>query len=411
MAQPTPHTENTSTALPEGWEILPFGDVCEISGGSQPPKSNFIYEPKEGYIRLIQVRDYRTDKYKTYIPKEKAKKFCSKSDIMIGRYGPPIFGIFSGIEGAYNVALMKAIPDETKLNKEYFRWFLKSHDLVRFVEKTSKRAAGQDGVKKERLYAYPVPIPPLAEQQQIVALLDTAFAKIDQAKAHIEQNIANAKELFQSKLNEIFSQKEEGWEERKIEDLTTIITKGASPKWQGINYIDIPGVLFITSENVGEGKILLKKRKYLELKFNDKQKKSILQFGDVLTNIVGASIGRTAVYDLKDLANINQAVCIMRCDDTVLYNYYLMYMLNSPFFKAILHDNEVNNARANLSLTFFKNLVIPFPEIDEQKNIVEEIRKLNIETNSLLKLLYRKIDNVEDLKKSLLQKAFAGELM
>ena len=116
--------------MKDGWKIVPFSEVCEISGGSQPPKDNFIYEPREGYVRLVQVRDYRTDKYITYIPIDKAKKFCKAGDIMIGRYGPPIFGIFSGIEGAYNVALMKAIPNESKINKEYLRWFLKTPDKI-----------------------------------------------------------------------------------------------------------------------------------------------------------------------------------------------------------------------------------------------------------------------------------------
>ena len=227
------------------WEILPFGDVCEISGGSQPPKSNFRYEPQKGYVRLIQVRDYRSDKYKTYIPIEMAKKFCESNDIMIGRYGPPIFGIFKGIEGAYNVALMKAIPNEEKLDKEYFRWFLKNDSLIKFVEKTSKRAAGQDGVRKERLYQYPVPIPPLPEQKAIVKILDEAIAKIDQAKANIERNIENAKELFQSKLNEIFSQRGEGWEEKEIKEMTKIVTKGSSPKWQGVKYIEEPGICLL----------------------------------------------------------------------------------------------------------------------------------------------------------------------
>lgn len=74
--------------LPEGWEVKPFGEVCELVGGSQPPKDDFVFEEREGYIRLIQVRDYKTDKYLTYIPKAKAKRFCSKTDIMIGRYGP-----------------------------------------------------------------------------------------------------------------------------------------------------------------------------------------------------------------------------------------------------------------------------------------------------------------------------------
>lgn len=135
--------ENTG----DGWEEKLFEDVCSLVGGSQPPKDDFIYHPKEGYIRLIQVRDYRTDKYCTYIPQAKARRFCSKNDIMIGRYGPPIFGIFKGLEGAYNVALMKAEVNSKICNPGYFYWFLKTNKLREFVEKSSKRAAGQDGVR------------------------------------------------------------------------------------------------------------------------------------------------------------------------------------------------------------------------------------------------------------------------
>ena len=73
----------------------------------------------------------------------------------------------------------------------------------------------------------------------------------------------------------------------------------------------------------------------------------------------------------------------MRCDVEKINNYFLMYLLNSPFFKNILHDNEVDNARANLSLTFFKNLVIPLPKIIEQKKIVVDIKTFLIETKKL----------------------------
>ena len=211
-------------------------------------------------------------------------------------------------------------------------------------------------------------------------------------------------------MNEIFSQRGEGWEEGPIEKLTEVVTKGSSPKWQGISYTELPGILFVTSENVGEGKLKMKKTKYVEKRFNEIQKKSILKYGDVLTNIVGASIGRTAIYDLDEIANINQAVCIMRCKKDLLYNKFLMYMLNSPYFKTILHDNEVDNARANLSLTFFKNLTIPLPDLMAQKEIVEEIVKLEEQTNLLLHNFSLKLANVVNLKKSLLQKAFAGEL-
>lgn len=189
----------------DDWKLVPFGQVCEISGGSQPPKDNFIYEPREGYVRLVQVRDYRTDKYITYIPINKAKKFCKADDIMIGRYGPPIFGIFSGIEGAYNVALMKAIPNESIINKEYIRWFLKTPNIVKFVEKTSKRAAGQDGVRKERLYEYNIPVPAFPEQKKIVETLDKLSLEIKKLEAIYTQKIADLEEMKKAILEKAFS--------------------------------------------------------------------------------------------------------------------------------------------------------------------------------------------------------------
>jgi len=187
------------------YETKSFGDVCEIIGGSQPSKQMFVYEPQEGYVRLIQVRDYRTDKFMTYIPKDKTKKFCSKDDIMIGRYGPPIFGIFSGIDGAYNVALMKAVPDEKLLYKNYFRWFLKNKDLHKFVEKSSARAAGQSGVRKELLYAYPVPIPTLDFQKEIVNQLDELKSQTQTLESNYQQELDALDELKKSILQKAFN--------------------------------------------------------------------------------------------------------------------------------------------------------------------------------------------------------------
>ena len=160
------------------------------------------------------------------------------------------------------------------------------------------------------------------------------------------------------------------WPVEVLGDLCETITKGSSPKWQGFKYVEEPGILFVTSENVGENQMLFRKTKYVEEAFNEKDSRSILKRGDVLTNLVGASIGRTAIFDRDDIANINQAVGILRCKPDVLFNEYLAYLLNSPVFKEIMHDNEVNNARANLSLTFFKKLQIPLPEVAEQKRIV-----------------------------------------
>jgi type I restriction enzyme S subunit len=255
-----------------------------------------------------------------------------------------------------------------------------------------------------------IPLPPLEEQERIVAILDEAFAAIETATANTEKNLANARELFESELNRVFSQKGEGWVEKTLGEVCEKITKGSSPKWQGISYVNAPGILFITSENVGTNAMNYGKLKYVEERFNEKDSKSVLQRGDVLTNIVGASIGRTAVYDRDVPANINQAVCLIRCNSEKLINHYLSFLLNSPFFKCILHDNEINNARANLSLGFFRSLRIPIPSIADQTQQVSYLNQAQSACEELSHTYMSKLAAITELKQSVLQKAFTGEL-
>ena len=144
--------------------VYRMDEVVEFQGGSQPDKKFFEYEPTDDNIRLIQIRDYKTDKFITYIPRARAKRFCTADDIMIGRYGPPIFQILQGIEGSFNVALMKATPK--KGNKEFVRQFLKQECLLDYLEGMSKRTAGQDGIQMDKLKAYPFPLPPVELQNQ-----------------------------------------------------------------------------------------------------------------------------------------------------------------------------------------------------------------------------------------------------
>ena len=148
----------------KGFPMLTVDDVIEFTGGAQPDKKYFEYEPTEDNIRLIQIRDYKTDNYITYIPKSMAKRFCKADDIMIGRYGPPIFQILKGIEGSYNVALMKATPKIG--NKEFIRYFLKQECLFNYLDGLSQRTAGQSGIEMPALKAYPFPYPPIELQEQ-----------------------------------------------------------------------------------------------------------------------------------------------------------------------------------------------------------------------------------------------------
>ncbi|MEQ8811093.1 MAG: restriction endonuclease subunit S [Imperialibacter sp.] len=159
-------------------EILTINDVCKFIGGSQPPKDTFISEPREGYIRLIQTRDYKTDSFKTYIPRTLARRFCSENDIMIGRYGPPIFQICRGLTGAYNVALLKASPKGNIVN-DYLFYYLKQNSVFEYVEKLSSRTGGQTGVDLECLKKYPITLPDLIEQKKVTSILSSLDSKIE----------------------------------------------------------------------------------------------------------------------------------------------------------------------------------------------------------------------------------------
>ena len=155
----------------KGFAMKRMDECCKFIGGAQPDKSHFEYEKTDDNIRLIQIRDYKSDRFITYIPKSLARKTCTTTDIMIGRYGPPIFQILGGIEGAYNVALMKAVPT-AEFNAEYFRWFLKSEKLLHYLESFSQRTAGQDGIQIDKLNAYPCFVPPIELQNQFAAFVE-----------------------------------------------------------------------------------------------------------------------------------------------------------------------------------------------------------------------------------------------
>lgn len=168
---------------PKLWKESSLGAICDFVGGSQPPKSNFLYENGEDLVRLIQIRDYKSDRHITYIPKKLARRFCNKTDVMIGRYGPPIFQILRGLDGAYNVALMKAEPRTKDIYLEYLYIFLRGDQLLKFVEAGSDRTAGQDGVRKELLTPYPIFLPSLSEQTEIVRRVEALFALADRIEA------------------------------------------------------------------------------------------------------------------------------------------------------------------------------------------------------------------------------------
>ena len=154
--------------IPLTWRWVRHNQLFEISGGSQPPKSQFVDNPKPGYIRLYQIRDYGSNPMPVYIPMEKANKMTKEGDIILARYGASLGKVFWAKDGAYNVAMAKVIPlfESELVNKQYLFLFYQS-SIYQYLVKDHSRSA-QAGFNKDDLTDLFFPLPPLQEQYRIV---------------------------------------------------------------------------------------------------------------------------------------------------------------------------------------------------------------------------------------------------
>lgn len=194
--------ESLPYPVPLSWQWERMGELVDIVGGSQPPKSTFIHEPREGYTRLVQIRDFKTDAYATFIPNSKVNRPFNRDDIMIGRYGPPLFQILRGLEGSYNVALMKAQPNPLKMTKDYLFYLLQESRIRDLVIKESERTAGQTGVRLPLLRSIWVAIPPLAEQRDIVRKIEELMAICDELESRLTTAQTQRSRLLEAILHE-----------------------------------------------------------------------------------------------------------------------------------------------------------------------------------------------------------------
>ena len=160
--------DNIPFEIPSTWCWVRHNQLFEISGGSQPPKSQFVDNPKSGYIRLYQIRDYGSNPMPVYIPKKKANKITKEGDIILARYGGSLGKVFWAKDGAYNVAMAKVIPlfESEFVNKQYLFLFYQS-SIYQYLVKDHSRSA-QAGFNKDDLTDLFFPLPPLEEQSRIV---------------------------------------------------------------------------------------------------------------------------------------------------------------------------------------------------------------------------------------------------
>ncbi|MDQ6968873.1 MAG: restriction endonuclease subunit S [Mariprofundaceae bacterium] len=286
-----------------GWEQKKLGDIASVEYGFTD-KSTL-----EGSYRYVRITDIDKNgelikESKMYIhSSSEAKKFLlNDNDLLMARTGATFAKVllYKDYEPSVFASYLIKIKFSENIENKLYWYFTKSLDYWAQANELSSGSAQphfNGKAVKQVVFPYPSSV---EEQKQIVALLDKTFAAIDQAKANVEKNLQNAKELFQSKLNEIFTQKGEGWEEKKFKDVCAKITDGTH---QTPTYFD-EGVIFLSSKNVTSGKIDWNNIKYIDTKQHLEMHKRVApKVNDILlakngTTGVAAMVDRDVVFDI-----------------------------------------------------------------------------------------------------------------
>jgi len=372
--------------MKQDWEIKDFEECIDrIPRTAKIPKKQFL---TEGEYPIVSQEDSYIN---GYWDKFEDLLKVDKPLVVFGDHTKKLKYIdFDFALGADGVKVL--LPIKT-IDTQFFYYQLQSITLDDLGYARHYRL-----LKQERIV-----IPPLEEQKQIVTKLDQCFEAIDKARANTAKNLENAKELFQSKLNDIFSQKGEGWVEKKLGDVCKTGAGGTPLKSKKEYYLngDIP---WLVSGEVKQGNIFKSKQFITKEGLNNSSAKLFPQ-DTVLVAMYGATAGDVGILRFK--SSTNQAVCGILPNDKFLpefVSYSFQYKKDELISKA------TGNAQPNISQIKIKNTLIPVLSIKEQNKIVQLLDKLKEQTQSLESKYQQALNSLEELKKSILQKAFEGEL-
>ena len=357
-------------------EKVKLTDICDFQGGSQPPKEEWSFDEQEGYIRMLQIRDFTQGERVTpeYIKISNTTKMCEANDILIARYGASIGKILTGLAGAYNVAIMRTIPDTSRIKKLYLYYYLKSPYFQNAILNVGSRAA-QAGFNKEDLSKLDIECPELIKQDKIIAVLEKLECIIEKRKIEL----SNLDDLIKARFVELFECGDH--EIVKASDVCDFITKGTTPPTGEITEEYENGKIpFLKVYNLSfTGEMLFDENPQYILAetHNGKLARSKVYPNDVLMNIVGPPLGKfTLVTDEFEEWNINQAIAIFRAKERILPRF-LLHALMQPKVLEPFIGQAVGIRQQNLSLEQCRNLQFPLPSLEEQKSFVEFAEQLD----------------------------------
>lgn len=390
--------------MKKGWRIEDFGKVNDIHNGGTPKTA--IKEYWDGEIFWITPKDlgklegiYITDTERKITDlglKKSSAKVLPVNSIVLSSRAPIGHLAISNVPISTNQGCKGIVVDEKLNDVKYIFYFLKNS--VKLLNDLGTGTTFKE-LSAKKLSEVQIPIPSLLEQQKIVEKLDTAFELIDQAKANIEKNIQNGKELFQSKLNDVFSQKAVGWKEIQLGDIGKVSMCKRIMKDQTLPEGDIP---FYKIGTFGkEPNAFISKEIFNEYS----TKYSYPKKGEILLSASG-TIGRCVVFDGEPSFFQDSNIVWISNDEKLVLNEFL-----SQFYKICDWNPSKGATISRLYNSDLRRIKMSFPNIEEQRKLIPRFEKLEQQTELLQKKYKQKLSNLEELKKSILEKAFKGELI
>ena len=409
----------------ENWQTKKLGEVCNISIGKTPARGNkkFWDTEKETTNIWLSIRDLNnTNKKEVFDSREyisdSGAKLCKKvkQGILLASFKLTLGRLaFAGIDLYTNEAIAALeIKSGKELKKEYLYYYLTFFDW-HAETKGDVKVKGKT-LNKAKLKKIKVFIPSLAEQKRIVKILDGAFAKIETAKKNAEKNLQNSKELFESYLQSVFVKGGEGWEEKRLGDksLLQIIDGDRGKNYpKKSDFLQNGHCLFLNTKNVRPNGFDFQTTMFVTKNKDEALGNGKLERNDVLLTTRG-TIGNIAVYDKNvsfENIRINSGMLIFRPNVRLILPEYLFAIFQSGIMKTQIKKYVSGAAQPQLPIKTLVNFSIPVPKsLTTQKQIVAKLDALSKQTKKLEKNYQQKIDDLDELKKSVLQKAFNGEL-
>ena len=255
-----------------------------------------------------------------------------------------------------------------------------------------------------------IPLAPFPEQKRIVAILDEAFAGIATAVANTEKNLANARELFESYLNAVFSQRGDGWVVTTLGDVCKFENGDRGKNYPTRNEYVESGIPWINTGHIQrDGTLSQSEMNFISQEKYKSLRSGKIQPGDLVYCLRGATLGKTALVDPFTVGAVASSLVIIR-PSNILDSRFLYCYLTSPLGQGLIRGYENGAAQPNLGAKSVAKYPIALPTLAEQKVIVQELATLTAETQRLESLYQRKLAALDALKKSLLQQAFSGQL-